>query len=94
MNQVRILKQLGKMVESGQLTADEAAGLRAAAGTPEFDTAMGAVRARHAEERMVPAVASGEMTQQDADAYLDRIRAGEHPKGLRARLSAHRPRRH
>ena len=94
MNQGRILEQLDKMVESGQLTVDEAARLRAAAGTPDFDTAMAAVRARHAEERMVPAVASGEMTQRDADAYLDRIRAGEHPKGLRVRLSAHRPRRH
>jgi hypothetical protein len=43
---------------------------------------------------MVSAIAAGEMTQQEADAYLDQLRRGDHPKGLRARLSNHRPSKH
>jgi hypothetical protein len=40
------------------------------------------------------AVRSGEMAQEEADANLARLRRGEHPKGLRARLANHRPRSH
>jgi len=90
----RILGQLDKMVASGRITEPEAAHLRATAGTPEFDTAMGAVRARHAGAKMEGAIRSGEMTQEEADANLERLRRGEHPKGLRARLAKHRPRTH
>jgi polyhydroxyalkanoate synthesis regulator phasin len=90
----RIVKQLDKMVARGELTDAEASQLRITEGTPAFEHAMAAVRARHAAERMAPAVAAGEMTQQEADAYLDRIRAGEHPAGLRSRLASHGPRRH
>ena len=90
----RILGQLDKMVASGRITEAEAARLRATAGTPEFDAAMGAVRARHAGAQMEGAIRSGEMTQEEADADLERLRRGEHPKGLRARLAKHRPRTH
>ncbi len=45
----RIIEQLDKMVASGRITPEEAARLRATAGTSEFDSAMGAVRARHAQ---------------------------------------------
>ena len=90
----RILGQLDKMVAAGRITESEAERLRATAGTPEFDAAMGAVRARHAGAQMDGAIRSGEMTQEAADAYLERLRRGEHPKGLRARLAKHRPRTH
>ena len=39
---------------------------------------------------METAIVDGEMNQQDADEYLERLRKGEHPKGLRARLRMHR----
>ena len=39
---------------------------------------------------MEGAIAQGEMTQEEADGYLERLRSGEHPKGLRARLRKHR----
>lgn len=94
MNQDRILQQLDKMVASGRVTEEEAAALRAAAGTAEFEQAIGAVQARHAGEHMDSAIAAGEMTQAEADASLDQLRRGEHPKGLRARLSKHRRRTH
>jgi hypothetical protein len=35
-------------------------------------------------------VRAGQMSQQEADDQLERLRRGEHPKGLRARLRAHR----
>jgi hypothetical protein len=43
---------------------------------------------------MPSAIADGEMTQEEADAYLDQLRRGDHPRGLRARLTKHRPRKH
>ena len=39
-------------------------------------------------------MAAGEMSQEEADQYLERLRKGEHPKGLRARLRKHGPRKH
>ena len=94
MKQERILEQLDKMVASGRITEDEAADLRAAEGTEQFERAVGAIQARHAGEHMPSAIEAGEMTQEEADAYLDRLRSGDHPKGLRARLTKHRPRKH
>ncbi len=94
MNSDRVLGQLENMVAAGRITESEAAHLRATAGTPEFDAAMGAVRARHAGALLEGAVRSGEMAQEEADANLARLRRGEHPKGLRARLANHRPRSH
>lgn len=90
----RILGRLDKMIAAGRITEPEAARLRATVGTAEFDAAMGAIRARHAGPAMDGAVRSGEITQEDADRYLERLRSGEHPKGLRARLAQHRPRNH
>lgn len=79
---------------SGRLTEDEAARLRTTEGTPEFDATMGSIRARHAGVHMDTAIAAGDMSQEEADAYLERLRSGEHPTGLRARLAKHRPRKH
>jgi hypothetical protein len=85
--QERILAQLDKMVASGRMTDEEAAAVRAAATSEEFERAMGAVRARHASVHMVRAVAAGSMSQAEADADLERLRNGEHPDGLRVRLA-------
>ena len=90
MQEDRIIEQLDKMVASGRMTSEEAKRLRATAGTAEFETAMGEVRARHASVHLQSAVSAGEMTQEEADDQLQRLRAGEHPKGLRARLRKHR----
>jgi polyhydroxyalkanoate synthesis regulator phasin len=94
MRQDRIIQQLDAMVVAGRLTPEEAARLRAAEGTPEFEAAVNDVRARHAGAHMEAAVAEGEMTQDEADSYLARVRGGEHPDGQRARLRPHRTGRH
>jgi hypothetical protein len=88
----RIVQQLDRMVASGAITDDEAAQLRAAEGTPAFDVVVGSIRARHAGAHMEAAVAGGTMSQEEADGYLARLRSGEHPEGLRARLRTHRSR--
>jgi hypothetical protein len=90
MKEERIVEQLGKMVASGRITAEEADRIRAAAGTPAFEESIAAVRARHASVHLASAVADGEMTTAEADEHLRRLRDGEHPKGLRARLRTHR----
>ena len=90
MKEERILQQLDKMVASGQMTQDEAEHLREAQGKPEFEAAVLDVRLRHAGELLDSAVRAGQMSQQEADDQLDRLRKGEHPRGLRARLRAHR----
>ena len=93
MRRERIIEQVEKMVRSGRITEEEAERLRATEGTADFDTAIGDIRARHAGVHMESAIAKGEMTQEEADGYLVRLRDGEHPEGLRARLRKHRPRR-
>jgi hypothetical protein len=90
MKEERILQQLDKMVASGQVTPEEAERMREAQGKPEFEAAVLDVRLRHAGERLHSAVDAGQMSQREADDQLDRLRKGEHPKGLRARLRAHR----
>jgi polyhydroxyalkanoate synthesis regulator phasin len=94
MNADRIIKPLDKMVQTGQMTADEAQSIRNAEGTPAFEEALLDVRLRHAATRLDGAVADGEMTRDEADEQLQRLREGEHPKGLRARLSRHDKRDH
>jgi polyhydroxyalkanoate synthesis regulator phasin len=90
MQENRIVRQVDRMVASGRITEEEAAQLRAAEGTPGFDAVVGTIRARHAGAHMEVAVAEGDMSQDEADDYLARLRSGEHPKGLRARLRMHR----
>ena len=94
MKEARIIQQVDKMVESGRITEEEATRLRATEGTAEFDAVVGEIRARHAGAHIDSAIADGEMSQREADEYLERLRMGEHPKGLRARLRKHRPRKH
>jgi hypothetical protein len=94
MQRERIIEQLDHMVESGRVTPEEAARLRATEGTAEFDAAINEIRARHAGAHMEAAVADGGMSQEEADGLLERVRQGEHPEGLRSRLRRHRPGRH
>jgi hypothetical protein len=90
MNEKRVIEQLDKMVAAGRVTEDEAARLRAAQGTGDMDSVMGEIRARHAAPQLESAVLAGEMTREEADHQLELLEKGEHPKGLRARLRAHR----
>lgn len=90
MKEKRILQQVDRMMASGRITDEEAAELRATEGTPRFDAVVGAIRARHAGAHLHAAVAAGDMSQAEAEADLARLRSGEHPKGLRAKLRMHR----
>jgi polyhydroxyalkanoate synthesis regulator phasin len=94
MRQDRIMQQLDKMVSSGRMTEDEARRIRATHGTPEFEKAVLDVRLRHASEQLDAAVDDGEMSRAEADGQLERLREGEHPKGLRSRLRSHRKASH
>lgn len=89
----RLLEQLDKMVESGRLTEQEAARLRAAPGPDEFENVLRDVRVRHAGTRLASAVGDGGMSQDEADGFLVRLKNGEHPRSLRAHLGKLRPRR-
>jgi hypothetical protein len=90
MKEERILQQVEQMVASGRITGEEADELRAAGGTLRFDAVVGAIRARHAVAYLDAAVAAGAMSQAEAEADLARLRRGEHPTGLRAKLRMHR----
>ena len=82
----RIMEQLDKMVASGRITADEAAQLRATEGTSEFDAAVAAIRARHAQAHTDRAVGDGRMSEEEAEGYLERVRGGEHSRELRTAI--------
>ena len=88
----RLLKQLDKMVASGRVTGMEAARLRAASGSDEFDQAARDIRIRHAREHLNAAVEGGQMTQEEADAHVEGLQRGEHSKSLRAHLRSLLPR--
>jgi hypothetical protein len=89
----RVLARVDRMVSSGRITEDEAQRLRAAPGPAEFDDVIHDIRARHAAPRLDAAVEHGDMDRNEADGLLERLRSGEHPRGLRARLHQSRPRR-
>jgi hypothetical protein len=84
----RVLRQLVKMTASGRLTEEEATRLRAAAGPSEFDDVVRDISVRHADARLAAAVADCSMSQEEADAFLSRLRSGEHPRSLRSHLGA------
>jgi CHASE3 domain sensor protein len=87
MNRKRLLERLDHMVESGQVTAEEAGRLRSATTDAEFEAATVAIRTRHASASMSAAVEAGQMTQAEADANLAGVRNGEHPRGLGAHVA-------
>lgn len=82
----RLLGRLDAMVKSGRVTETEAARLRTATEPGEFESAILEIRARHVGTRLDSAVDRGDLTRQDADAVLERVRAGEHSRALRAHL--------
>jgi len=82
----RLVESLDRMVDSGRATEAEASQLRAAAGPAQFERAVRNIRVRHAGTQLTAAVEDGKMTQDEADAYVERLKNGEHPKGLRAHL--------
>jgi polyhydroxyalkanoate synthesis regulator phasin len=86
MNEDRLMEQLDRMVQTGRITEDEAVRLREAQGTERFDQVMGEIRARHARVHTDAAVSDGRMAPDEADELLDRVRAGDHSKELRAQI--------
>jgi len=56
----RLLEQLGRMVETGRVTETEAARLRAATDSDEFDDAARDIRVRHAGAHLDAAVEGGQ----------------------------------
>jgi hypothetical protein len=82
----RLIESLDRMVVSGRVTQEDAARLRAAGDSVEFDVAVREIRVRHATPKLVAAVEVGKMTQAEADRALAGLRAGEHSSSLRARL--------
>ena len=86
MHQERIIERLDDMVSSGRITTVEAAALRGAIGTAEFDTVMASIRVRHAQAHTDAAVAAGTMTPEDAVDSLERVRNGDHSADLRRHI--------
>ncbi|MGI8801666.1 MAG: hypothetical protein ACR2KV_05760 [Solirubrobacteraceae bacterium] len=82
----RLLARLDAMVGSGRVTSGEAARLRAAADANEFDATITDIRIRHAGGRLDSAVEDGALTRAEAEAFVERIRRGEHSTALRAHL--------
>jgi hypothetical protein len=79
---IKVPRRLDKLVEKGRITTDEADRLQAG------DTdALVEIRVRHARASLDGAVAAGQVTREEADRLLARLRAGEHPTGLRAELN-------
>src|ERR1700677_1891504 len=85
-NMRRLLERLDHMGAIGQVTHAEAQRLRAANGPEELEAAVVEIRVRHATTKLDAAVASGQMSQTEADKNAERVRRGEHPRGLRSHL--------
>jgi polyhydroxyalkanoate synthesis regulator phasin len=89
-NARHLTQSIDKLLASGQVTEEEAARLQAALEHGRRDEVVRDIRVRHAEAALAGAVQDGRMTQQEADGYLDRLRAGEHSRSLRAHLRGFR----
>ena len=88
----RVVARLDHMVEAGRITEDEAARLRASPQADDFEEGVRAIRVRHAAAKLREAVDAGQMTREEADGHLERLRDGEHPRSLRERLRSLPPR--
>jgi len=82
----RLVGRLDRMVESGHLTQNEAQRLRMAAEPRDFNHVVRDIRTRHAGRKLDAMVADGSLKRSDAVRFLDRLRAGEHPRSIRAHL--------
>jgi polyhydroxyalkanoate synthesis regulator phasin len=89
-NARHLAQSIDKLLASGQVTEDEAARLRAGLEHGAQDEAVRDIRVRHAGAILADAVRDGRMTQEEADGYLQRLRAGEHSRSLRAHLRGFR----
>jgi hypothetical protein len=85
-NRGRLLERLDHLVGSGQVTAEEATDLRAATSAEDYEAAVVRVRTRHARARLDAAVEAGQMTEAEANANIEQLQKGEHPRALRAHL--------
>jgi polyhydroxyalkanoate synthesis regulator phasin len=85
-NGKRLLERLDHMVHSGQITEEEATDLRAASNDEDYEAAVVRIRTRHAQVRLDAAVKAGQMTLAEANAHLEQLQKGEHPRRLRAHL--------
>ena len=81
-----LIRSIHTLLESGQVTAEEAAALKARVHDGNHDEVVVAIRVKHADAALSAAVSNGSMTREDADDYLRRLRAGEHSSSLRADL--------
>jgi hypothetical protein len=90
-----LIRSIDTLLESGQVTAEEAAALKARVRAGDHDEVVVAIRVRHADAALSAAVSDGSITREEADDYLRRIRAGEHSSSLRSDLRGlrQRPRR-
>lgn len=82
----RLLGRLDAMIKSGRVSETEAARLRTSADPDEFESTIVDIRARHAGTRLDAAVQAGDLSRQEADAVLERVRSGEHSPALRAHV--------
>ena len=71
-------------------TEEEADSLRTANSNEDFDEVVRRIRVRHVTAGLSAAVEAGDMTAEEADRVVERLRSGEHPTGLRANLRRHR----
>jgi hypothetical protein len=71
------------MVESGRITQEEAARVRAAGESSEFDVAVREIRLRHARERLDQVVEDGRVTKAEADDLRERLNKGDDPRIVR-----------
>ena len=86
----QLLGRLDKMVAAVRLTEEEAERLRAAAESGGLDAAVQELRGKHAQATVGAAVEDGRVSQEEANALLERLEVGEHPRflrGLRRRAS-------
>jgi hypothetical protein len=87
-----LLERVGKMLQTGRITEDEATRLQCAVGSSQFDAIVGEIRGRHAGARLAQAVEDGRLTREEANVLLGRVEDGEHPRFLHGLRSGWSPR--
>ena len=75
----RLLEQLDRLVDAGQVTAEEASALRAATNAEDYEAAVVRIRSRHARARLEVAVERGQMTQAGPTSTWSRYRMASIP---------------
>jgi polyhydroxyalkanoate synthesis regulator phasin len=83
-SRARVLERLDAMVASGRITQEEAARVRAAEESGEFDVAVREIRLRHARARLDQVVEDGRVTKAEADALRERLNKGDDPRIVRS----------